>query len=242
LGFARKRLFYGVTFTLALFFVAPLMLIEGIYLYGLSLIHVLPPPPQQEPLPVLARAAIWATFREQGPTKVKPIHSWDVLYSLIRMDGYLAPGYRIADYVALRHFPEQDTAEGKLIRHIKDFSAAVWLSRNWTSDQIILEAGRLLPVLAGVEGVNNGSLKIFGKKIDELTTSETALILALESFHGIEEEAVKRPKELLARRNRIVETMFRNGAISEADMQKAITQPIKLRNIGRDRSSRTKAK
>jgi len=232
-GSVKNRISWILILSLGLLSVAPFLTVEGIYLSGLSLMHRLPSPPQREPWPLLARAAIWVHFQERGPISVKPIRSWDILSSLVRQDGYVTPGYILTNYVAVVLFSKEDLPQRMLIRHLKKFSLAVWLSRNWTTEQIIMEAGRLMPVVTGLDGVEKDSIEFFGKKIDELKNSEITLILAIARFRRME-EAGKRPEELLARRNHIIETMFRNGFISEADMQKAITQPIKFRReIGR---------
>ena len=112
-------------------------------------------------------------------------------------------------------------------RKIKEFFLSLMLDLRFSKDQILKIYLNNIYLGSGAYGINEASQVYFGKLIDELTLSEIALITGLAPAPSIY-SPYKNIDLAIKNRNKILESMYRDGYISLDDKNKALDEEIIL--------------
>ena len=112
-------------------------------------------------------------------------------------------------------------------RKIKEFFLSLMLDLRFSKDQILKIYLNNIYLGSGAYGINEAAQVYFGKLIDELTLSEVALITGLAPAPSIY-SPYKNIDLAIKNRNKILESMHRDGYISLDDKNKALDQEIIL--------------
>lgn len=127
----------------------------ALYFLGLSGIEGRPPRPLH-----LASAeeklAVWNRAGGSGVPNIEADNPHTYLFSVFFVQGHRPPpGKLLSLWVARDYLARCKRYEGMGWWHLSGAALAVWLSRNWTSDEIISAAAQLRPsaidVFSGIE-------------------------------------------------------------------------------------------
>ena len=126
-----------------LWFVATLGLVSALpwaaYWLGLSAVSHYPLPPSQA-LSADQREWVGSLASVSGNPAIAPLTPYSYLYDLFAQQGKAEAGPRVIWWVASDHLSDQHTGQGMLWRHLAGASLTIWLSRNWTDQQILAAA------------------------------------------------------------------------------------------------------
>ncbi|WP_082635678.1 transglycosylase domain-containing protein [Fictibacillus enclensis] len=115
--------------------------------------------------------------------------------------------------------------EKTVTRKIQEAYLALKLEREYSKDQILEFYLNKIYFGHGAYGVKTAAKVYFDKSLDQLTTSEIALLAGLpQRPNGY--DPVKRPDLAKDRRNVVLSLMEKNGYISEQEKEKAQSVPI----------------
>ena len=78
-----------------------------------------------------------------------------------------------------------------------------------------------------IRGIDEAAPAFFGKDAGHLTVAEAALIAAIVRAPN-RDNPIKRPKETRERRDHVLETMYENGMIAEAELERAKARPARF--------------
>lgn len=177
-----RRRWIVLTGSACLLLLASLAAVEGAYRHGLSALDALPDPPTTDGLSETLAQVIWAEFEGPGPIAVQrtgPLrHGIDMM---IGRPGRLAtaPGLRLASFCA-RYIVVEYRTVGRLRQgeyHLTTASLSIWLSRNWSTEEIVacaLNGGYYGQGRIGIEAAASG---YFGRPAADLAHDEVALLM-----------------------------------------------------------------
>lgn len=109
---------------------------------------------------------------------------------------------------------------GNLKRSILEIRIAIQLERHFTPDQLLdiyLNRAYFGP---GIYGAQEAARRYFGKRADDLSTAETALLAGLVKSPA-RFSPLQHPDRALARRNEVIDAMLQRGSISPEEAQTA---------------------
>jgi hypothetical protein len=176
-------------------------------------------------LPSYIMKSIWISFDEKLPMDIQPIMTWDILLAPIMADPFDNKGAYINGHLSRLLLAQHNIPDKALIRHMKEVSLSIWLSRNWTAEQSIMETSHHLYFGDNCRGIANASQKLLNKRIADLNIAEIALLMAI-AHYGRSDYPIEK---LTQRRNQIVQRIFDNGLISEPEYKQAINSPVDIR-------------
>lgn len=214
----------------------------ALYYVGLAVAPPLPVP-AQTPVPPLIADALWARAdggRASAFTPITPV-SMARFAACVAVEDFkdTTPGdaRRIA---ACRHYqPAILGLEYLSGMHMRDanlqpsfreglgrLSTTIWVTHAWTKDQFIRTLAERGEVGFGFRGVDTAAHGYFRRTAAQLTLPQAALIGALTGDRRVDPWCD--PESAALMRNRVLERMRDNGAISDADARAASVAPIDL--------------
>ena len=113
-----------------------LLLLPGvIYAVGMLKVHGLPTPADPAAFDRKLLAATWMACREAPPATVHPLNPWGVTARLLLADLRAKPGERAAWQIAKSHNISHPVGSN-LWWHTSGSALTIWITRNWSADQI----------------------------------------------------------------------------------------------------------
>lgn len=181
-----KRWWLILIGSIGLLLIGSFALVEGVYRSGLNTAVALPAPPSTDSLSDAVKSLAWLDFEGDGPIAVEPTGPLRYAMRIVsasrmgRNDRPTTGGLRIASFCA-RHVMIAQNPEG--LRQ-GDFSLgmasiAIWLSRNWTADQIIacaLNGGYYGHGFTGIEAAARG---YFDMPAVDLSYDQAAVLIVV---------------------------------------------------------------
>jgi len=149
-GVAMKKLL-AVILLLAGFFAA---LPPAAYLAGMNNMDSRPSAPERVRYGDVEAMKVWDERKEMPPIRLRAITPWH-FYPLIwcsrdnlEIEDFLTcgdayPGLRATAYVAKRHLDDHLKQRGLIWRYLSRAALTIWISRNWTVEQVVQELIRL---------------------------------------------------------------------------------------------------
>lgn len=127
------------------------------------------------------------------------------------------------------------TNERTIERKIKEAILSYRITKDFSKDKILELYLNHIYLGNNAYGVASAALNYFNKSLSEITTEEAALLAAMPKAPG-KLNPVNNYDAALARRNWVLERMYKDGYIGKSEYEKAITQPINLqkREFNRD--------
>lgn len=132
------RLLLGLLCTLALLVVSSPW---WIYVWGLSRVEGRP----ERPVVMASaedQARVWKFARGEGAPQVESINPYGAAIDFWRGDLRPPPGERVAMWVARSHLMDQQRSAGMLSWHGSYAALTIWLTRNWTAEELMTAASR----------------------------------------------------------------------------------------------------
>jgi len=109
------------------------------YWVGLSRISQLPLPPSHV-ITAEQREWVWGLARGSGVHVTEPMTPFSYLHALFSSQGTMDRDARVVGWVASDHLTHQDAVQPMFWWHLSSASLTIWLSRNWTDQQITTAA------------------------------------------------------------------------------------------------------
>jgi penicillin-binding protein 1A len=119
------------------------------------------------------------------------------------------------------------SSERTYSRKIRELIVAVQIEHYFSKSQIFTLYGNQIYLGHGVYGFATGAEFYFGKRLQELSLEEAALLAALPKAPN-SYSPLKNPERALWRRNLVINSMLAAGRISAADAAAAKNKPIQL--------------
>ena len=118
------------------------------------------------------------------------------------------------------------TKDKTLTRKIKEFILANWIEKQYTKDQILNLYLNQIPYGANAYGIEAASQTYFGTSTDHITLAQSAVLAAMIQAPSYYSPWGTHTKELLERKNYVLDQMQKSGYIEEE--QKKTAQDEKL--------------
>ena len=112
-----------------------------------------------------------------------------------------------------------------IVRKLREAILALQLERRYTKDEILELYLNQIYLGSGAYGVASAAHIYFGKKVEDLTLAECALIAGLPRA-PTRYSPLTNPEMSLKRRNLVLSLMKTTGAIDQATFQKAVKEPL----------------
>ena len=125
----------------------------------------------------------------------------------------------ITQQLAKNLFPRNSESSFALpLIKLKEWVLAVKLERNLTKNEIITLYLNTVPFGSNVYGIKNASLTFYNKTPDKLSVDEAASLIGMLKGNTIYNPRTH-PKQSKSRRNTVLELMYKNGYITEANFK-----------------------
>jgi hypothetical protein len=111
-----------------------------LYGIGLAKIEGRPPHASQAVVTPEDAEALWREIRIPQPVRLDPVSPYSYVQALVHGD-HLGPSARIAWMIARSYNSEHLTDQGAW--HLSGAALTIWLTRNWTSDELVAKAVEL---------------------------------------------------------------------------------------------------
>lgn len=119
------------------------------------------------------------------------------------------------------------TPQKSFKRKIREAILAIQIERHFTKAQIFTMYCNIIPWGAGSFGVEAASERYFGKRLNQLTLPEAALLAGLPR-NPTYYSPIHHPKHALVRRNEVLAAMLSNGKIGRKQYEQAAAVPLGL--------------
>ncbi len=149
----------------------------------------------------------------------------------IKNGSYTQGGSTITQQVVKNSFL---TTDKKIIRKIKEIFLALKLERNMTKDEIMTLYLNNSPYGGNIYGVEEASQVFFGKHAKDVTLPEAAILASLPKAPSTYNPYFGKKDLLLARKNLVLEEMYKSNLITQAEKEKAQEETIVFqpKNLG----------
>ncbi|WP_283169870.1 transglycosylase domain-containing protein [Curtanaerobium respiraculi] len=129
-----------------------------------------------------------------------------------------------------------EATEQTLKRKVREAYIAMKLEQIYSKDEILLMYLNTVNYGSGAYGIESAAEKYFSCKASELTLSQAALLVGIPQSPTYN-NPINYPDNALARRNTVLNRMFTNGYIGQAEYDAAIAEPLGLKVSGSDSGS-----
>jgi hypothetical protein len=113
----------------------------------------------------------------------------------------------------------------RLKRSLTEIRTAIQLERHFTQGQLLDIYMNRAYFGPDVYGVEEAAHRYFGKRADELSTAEAALVAGLLA-HPSYDSPIQHPDRAIARRNEVIDTMLQQGSIKPEEATAAKLSPL----------------
>lgn len=141
-----------------------------------------------------------------------------VYINLTRGGRTIQGGSTITQQLAKKAFLTDDR---KIIRKLKELVLAWRLEKRYTKDEILTFYLNQIPYGSNSYGIEAAAGTFFGKYAKDLTLAESALLAALPNAPSYYSPYGSHVKELMARKNFILDQMHESGYIDEFELESA---------------------
>jgi penicillin-binding protein 1A len=118
------------------------------------------------------------------------------------------------------------TPRKSMIRKFREAILSLQLERRYTKDEILELYLNQIYLGSGAYGVGSAARIYFGKRMDELTLGESALLAGLPQAPSRYSPLIN-PERALQRRNLVLRQMLVTNAIDQSTYEMAVAEPIK---------------
>lgn len=160
---------------------------EAVYRHALAKLNALPEPPPTDHLSETLAQVAWMEFEGPGPITVQrtgPIRLVTAL-ALGRQPNFrgrngVAPGFRLAAFCARSVIQDQaGETHGAGAFNLGVAALAIWLGRNWSTEEIVACALNRGYYGQGRTGIETAASGYFGRSAADLAHDEVALLMVV---------------------------------------------------------------
>jgi penicillin-binding protein 1A len=142
----------------------------------------------------------------------------------LRSQGFVEGGSSITQQLSRILFLNQ---ERTFLRKLKEMRLAQKMERELGKDQILERYLNLVYLGSGAYGVADAAWVYFSKPVDKLTLAEMATIAGLAPAPSVYAPD-RNPDIAKQRRNLVLQRMFEDGVITDAEKQTAVAEPLSV--------------
>ena len=125
------------------------------------------------------------------------------------------------------------TSKKTMGRKLKEIKLAKELESKYSKDEILEMYLNTIYFGEGCYGINNASIKYFGKTCDKLDISESAMLAGIIKAPS-NYSPFKNYKNAIKRRNTVLNCMYKQGYINENEYEKSLNCEIVLNDVAND--------
>lgn len=235
----RLPLCKNLLFTGAVSLAFLLVLFPALYFLGLAIVGDVPDDGYVPEAPPVVTAALWARLDGEGEVRVEPLgavdfvklrfcRAWQTRFGAgddAEQCWRNQPGILAAIAAANQHLERREIDSGSFTGGLAQLSMIAWMTRNRNGRTLLNMLSRDSHFGFGWVGIETAATEYFQATPESLTAGQAALLAAVfndaEAFHPW-----CRPTAAQAERNRILDRMLANGAISEATHARGISEPL----------------
>lgn len=118
--------------------------------------------------------------------------------------------------------------EPTIQRKVQEILSALNLEKIRSKEEILELYLNIVPLSQNCIGVRAAANTYFGKELSELTLAECASLAAITKY-PTKYDPLQNPENNLKRRDDILDQMYKQERISEAEMEQALAEPLNLR-------------
>lgn len=209
---------------------------ECLYRATLAQLPALPPKPAAVSMPPSWPLLRWLSQERTLPPRVEPIWPGTVTFTVLKVallekrpQEVTPAGLALADRVA-RHWLAGLQREGvrALRRHMESMALSIWLTRNWSTEELLTYDAEHAYLVHGLTGMRAGATVLLGRDWAGLDAPGVALLLDVS--HG----PVRRmdpwcfPEQVRKRRDGLLKRLGEAGGLTAAELEAALQAPLGL--------------
>ncbi len=179
-----------------------------------------------EPIPTQVRDALWLGC---GANRKHDLHPFfPFVISLFFPEN--RPDELLLSQIARIHIGRLQQ-EGKLPHEknlkfqLREAAVSTWISRHWTADQAVDTFGSWVWMGSDRRGLQAAARNLFGEKLDNLSHSQVALLMAMIRSPRSYDPACH-PEQALDARNRFLQKMKEATLLGDEELGRAISMPL----------------
>lgn len=216
-----------------------LLLPFAIYFAGLAVAPPRPVPAAAGAPPLLLDA-LWARAEGGRAAQLRPMNPLvmaEYVACVVLAQGdndnqrathcrHVMPAFRGLEHLASLHIQDHGINRNSFRGGHGSLATAVWLTRSWTKADFLNTLAARGDFGYGWRGIDAAARGYFGRAAGELTLPQAALIASIVGDRIT--DVWCQPIATTGKRNRILEWMHDNGAISDAGLRGAMAEPLNL--------------
>jgi hypothetical protein len=228
---APTRWIGGAAIVFALVLMAPVIAVEFAYRWGLHRVGELPQLPGH-PVVLRLHRAFWAAD-EGGEMAIEPQWPWTVIGNWVRVTHQrpqsvrLPAGTSLADSIARRWLGARLVHPRALEYTLQRASIGIWLSRNASTEQVLVAFADSVYLGHGMSGAPAASHELFGIEPEHLTWAQAALLAGLVQSPSSYDPRCH-AERALKRRQWVLLRLLEQAVMSRAEFDEAATSPVAL--------------
>ena len=148
--------------------------------------------------------------------------------SILMQDQSAGGGSTLTQQLAKNLYPRKDRKKTNIIvDKLKEMIMASRLEATYSKEDILYHYLNTVSFGGNTFGIESASLKFFNKKAKQLKTEEAAVLVGmLKATYGYNPRIY--PENSLRRRNLVLQAMFSNGFLKEAEKDSLLKIPLEL--------------
>ncbi|MFP2963634.1 transglycosylase domain-containing protein [Myxococcus sp. 1LA] len=209
--------------------------VECVYRASLAQVPAFPQKVTVPSLPESWNRVAWAHLEKTATPRVQPVWPTTIVFTVAEVvlrrpqsqsasqDMY-PRGFGLADQVA-RQWVHLLAREEKRVSRLGQFALTIWLTRNWSAEELLAFKAHHLWFGRGLLGVSAAAPALLNKDAAQLDVSDVAFLLAVSEKAWAVACASDR---LRRRRDTMLEEMHVAGAVTQAEVDAARSAPWPL--------------
>jgi hypothetical protein len=230
-----KRLLRWMMWLLGLGCVGLLATTECLYRAALARVPVLPRPTEDVPLPALYLRMRWTSLERTRTPHVEPVwlgtfaRGWMQIVLFKHRPEEVSPeGWSLAVRVVQQWCWRLEGAGHPRSRGPERFALALWLTRNWSAEELLAFDAEHTSLGHELSGMRAGATMLLGGEWARLDAAGMALLLAVNDAPGGRRDPWCFPDRIRAKRDWILMRLRETGGLTPEQANAALRAPLGL--------------
>ena len=116
----------------------------ALYWYGLHGVEERPERPRQM-ASAPEQQRVWTQVRGRGPVTLDPMNPYGVTFNILAGRMTAPAGETLAFWIARTYLLDHRRDDGMSWWHLSSVALTIWISRNWSAEEVMTVASRTMP-------------------------------------------------------------------------------------------------
>ena len=235
----ERRTIAVAAILMALGVIGAVLLPVALYLFGLSVAPPRPIPPQSSAPPVILDA-LWARAGGGTATSLRPINHITIAQMaacVLQAEGandnerlarcrHVLPAMPGLEYLSALHINDSGGERNSFLGGHGALGTTIWMTRSWTKEEFLNTLAARGIFGFGWRGVTAAAQGYFGRGANALTAAQAAFVAS--RLGDNRPDPWCDAKASTAMRDRVLDSMRENGALTDDDYRQASAAPLDL--------------